>query len=204
MRLTRFGHDPVLDPTSTRREPRIGRETVQTIAKQLNGLDLDAMGTLVKTVQSDPAAADPFNDWGARVRWEGGFKSKALVRNHTFVIDEPATLIGEDAAPNAAEYVLAAYGACLNTGMALNATKNGVKLRNVEVVVEGHLDNILTFFGLSDRGHPGFKEIVVKAYIDADTDDATLEKIWRETVKNSPIGNTLTRNVVIRDEIVRA
>lgn len=174
-----------------------------TATKQLNGLDLDAMQTLVQTVTKDPSAADPLNDWSARVRWETGFRSKALVRNHTFVVDEPATLIGEDKAPNAAEYVLAAYGACLTTGVALNATKGGVKLRNVEVVVEGHLDNILTFFGMSDRGHPGFKEISVKAYIDADTDEATLKKIWRDTVASSPVGNTLIGNVVVRDERVR-
>ncbi len=174
-----------------------------TATKQLNGLDLDAMQTLVQTVTKDPTAADPLNDWSARVRWETGFRSKVLVRNHTFVVDEPATLVGEDKAPNAAEYVLAAYGACLTTGMALNATKNGIKLRNIEVIVEGHLDNILTFFGMSDRGHPGFKEIAVKAYIDADTDDATLKKVWRDTLASSPVGNTLVRNVVVRDEMVR-
>lgn len=174
-----------------------------TATKQLNGLDLEAMGTLVETVTKDPSAADPLNDWSARVRWETGFRSKALVRNHTFIVDEPATLIGEDLAPNAAEYVLAAYGACLTTGLALNATKSGVKLRNVEVVVEGSLDNILTFFGMSDRGHPGFKQISVKGYVDADTDDATLNKIWRETVASSPVGNTCVRNVVLRDELVR-
>ncbi len=174
-----------------------------TATRQLNGLDLDAMQTLVETVTKDPTAADPLNDWSARVRWETGFRSKALVRNHTFVVDEPATLIGEDLAPNAAEYVLAAYGACLTTGLALNATKNGVKLRNAEVIVDGTLDNILTFFGMSDRGHPGFKEISVKAYIDAEADDATLKKIWHDTVASSPIGNTCARSVVLRDEMVR-
>ncbi|HZP96173.1 MAG TPA: OsmC family protein [Candidatus Limnocylindria bacterium] len=174
-----------------------------TATQQLNGLDLDAMRTLVQTVTKDPAAADRLNDWSARVRWETGFRSKALVRDHTLVVDEPATLVGQDLAPNAAEYVLAAFGACLTTGMALNATKDGIRLRNVEVIVEGRLDNILTFFGMSDRGHPGFKEISVKAYIDADTDDATLKKVWRDTVASSPIGNTLVRNVVVHDEMVR-
>jgi uncharacterized OsmC-like protein len=171
---------------------------VTTLTNELNGLDLDAMTTLVKTVQADPSAADPFNEWGARVRWQGGFRGQALVRNHTFLIDEPATLIGEDKAPNAAEYLLAAYGACLTTGMALNATKNGVKLRALEITVEGRLDNILTFLGLSDRGHPGFREISAKAYVDADADEATVAKLWEQTVASSPIGNSLVRSVVVR------
>jgi uncharacterized OsmC-like protein len=175
-----------------------------TVMKELNGLDLQALQGLVETVTKDPSAADPLNDWSARVRWDGGFRSQALVRDHTFTIDEPATLIGKDLAPNAAEYVLAAYGACLNTGLALNATKNGIKLRNAEVIVEGRLDNILTFFGMSKDGHPGFREITVKAYVDADADDDTLKKVWRETVASSPIGNTLVRDVVVHDELVRA
>ena len=174
-----------------------------TAMKELNGLDLQALQGLVETVTKDPAAAEPFNDWSARVRWEGGFRSRALVRDHTFTIDEPATLVGKDLAPNAAEYVLAAYGACLNTGLALNATKHGIKLRNVEVIVEGRLDNILTFFGMSDDGHPGFREVTVRAYVDADSDEATLRKVWHETVAHSPVGNTLVRDVVVNDELVR-
>lgn len=174
-----------------------------TTTRELNGLDLQALQGLVETVTNDPSAADPFNDWSARVRWDGGFRSQALVRDHTFTIDEPATLVGKDLAPNAAEYVLAAYGACLNTGLALNATKRGIRLRNVEVIVEGRLDNILTFFGMSNDGHPGFTEITVKAYVDADTDEETLRAVWHDTVAHSPVGNTLVRDVVVRDELVR-
>ena len=169
---------------------------------ELNGLDLDALTGLVKTVQADPKAADPFNDWAARVTWKGGFKGQALVRGHTFVIDEPATLVGKDESPNAAEYLLAAYGGCLSTGFALNATKRGLKVRNFEVIVEGRLDNILTFLGLSEKGHPGFKAIKVKAFIDADADDATVRSVWSETLASSPIGNTLTRPVTLTDEVV--
>ncbi len=170
---------------------------------ELNGLDLGAMQALVETIQADPTAAQPYNEWGARVRWRGGFKGEALVRDHRFVIDEPADLVGKDEAPNAAEYLLGAYGACLTTGFVLNATKRGVKLRNLEVTVDGRIDNILTFLGLSEDGHPGYREVVAKAYVDADTDDATVQEIWRETVASSPVGNSLTRAVAIREECVR-
>jgi len=171
---------------------------------ELNGLDLGALQALVGTVQADPSTADPFNEWAARVTWKGGFKGQALVRNHTFVIDEPATLVGKDESPNAAEYLLAAYGDCLSTGFALKATKRGIKVRNFEVIVEGRLDNILTFLGLSDKGHPGFREIKVRAFIDADTDEATVQTVWNETLASSPIGNTLTRPVVLSDELKTA
>jgi uncharacterized OsmC-like protein len=171
---------------------------------ELNGLDLGAMQTLVQTIQADAKAAEPYNEWTARVRWLGGFKAQALVRNHTFLIDEPADLVGKNEAPNSAEYLLGAYGACLTTGFILNATKRGVKVRNLEVTVDGRIDNILTFLGLSDRGHSGYREIVAHAYVDADTDDETLQAIWRETVASSPVGNSLTRTVAVRAEATRA
>lgn len=169
----------------------------------LNGLDLNQVQELVQQIQADPDVAQPLNTWNARVRWLGGFKGQALIRNHTFVIDEPADLIGQDAAPNAVEYVLGALGACLTVGFVLNATKQGVTIRNLEVALEGNIDNILTFLGLSQQGHPGYREVAAKAYVDAEADQATLEQIWQETVATSPVGNTLARPVALRPEVVR-
>lgn len=169
----------------------------------LNGLDLNQVQELVQQIQADPEVAQPLNTWNARVRWLGGFKGQALIRNHTFVIDEPADLIGQDAAPNAVEYVLGALGACLTVGFVLNATKQGVTIRNLEVALEGNIDNILTFLGLSQQGHPGYREIAAKAYVDAEADQAILEQIWQETVATSPVGNTLARPVALRPEVVR-
>jgi len=170
---------------------------------ELNGLDLDQVQQLVQQIQADPNSAQPLNEWNARVRWLGGFKGQALIRNHTFVIDEPAELVGKDAAPNAVEYVLGALGACLTVGFVLNATKRGVAIRNLEVALEGKIDNILTFLGLSQDGHPGYRQVTAKAYVDADADAAILQEIWQETVATSPVGNTLARPVALRPEVVR-
>jgi len=175
-----------------------------TDTKELNGLDLEQMLRLVEQVQNDPAAAQPLNTWAARVRWLGGFRGEALIRDHTFVIDEPADLIGKDTAPNAVEYVLGALGACLTVGFVLNATKRGVAVRHFEIALQGAIDNILTFLGLSEEGHPGYREVSVDAYVDADADDALLQEIWQETVRTSPVGNTLARQVAVRPRLVRA
>ena len=147
--------------------------------------------------------AQPLNQWSARFRWTGGFRGQALVRQHTFVVDEPATLVGGDTAPNAVEYVLGALGGCLSVGFILNATKRGVRVRNLELALDGKIDNILTFFGFSKDGHSGYREVTVKAYVDTDADDATLQAIWSDTLATSPVGNTLTRSVILRPELVR-
>jgi len=38
---------------------------------------------------------------------------------------------------------------------------------------------------------------VAKAYIDAEADEKTIKEIWEETVRTSPVGNTLARQVEI-------
>lgn len=88
-------------------------------------------------------------------------------------------------------------------GFVLNATKRGVAVKNLEFALDGSIDNILTFLGLSQDGHPGFREIKVKAFAQADADEATLQEIWKETVSTSPVGNTLTRSVSIQPELVK-
>ena len=174
------------------------------MAKELNGLDLEAVGEILEQVQKDPSVADPLNSWSARFRWLGGFKGQALIRNHTFEVDEPSDLAGKDTAPNAVEYVLGSLGSCLTVGFVLNATKRGISISNLEIALDGTIDNILTFLGLSDKGHPGYKEISVKAYVDSDADEKTLQEIWQETLATSPVGNTVTRPVTLKAEIVKA
>jgi uncharacterized OsmC-like protein len=168
---------------------------------ELNGLSLSKLEEIVKTVGAQKERAEELNVWRARVKWVGGFKAKAYVRDYTFTIDEPEDLAGVDTAPNAVEYVLSALGGCLTVGFILNATKRRVKVEDLEISLEGRIDNILTFLGLSKEGHPGYREIKAKLFVRANIDPRTIEEIWNETLETSPVGNTLAKNVKIIPEI---
>jgi uncharacterized OsmC-like protein len=168
---------------------------------ELNGLSLTKLKELVEIVTKEPERAEELNKWNARVKWQGGFKSEAFVRDHAFFVDEPSNLAGVNTAPNAVEYVLAALGSCYIVGFVLNATKRGVKVNDLEVALEGQLDNVLTFFGLSDKGHPGYREIKAKLYARTNADRKVVEEIWKDTVATSPVSNTLSRNVAVIPEI---
>ncbi len=162
---------------------------------------MEKLREIVREVSTNREKAEELNVWRARVRWLGGFKARAYVRDHTFIIDEPADLAGVDTAPNAVEYVLSALGGCLTVGFILKATKNNIRVDNLEVSLEGRIDNILTFLDLSDQGHPGYREITAKLYVSSPADPKTIEEIWRKTVETSPVGNTLARNVNIVPEV---
>ena len=167
----------------------------------LNGIDVDAFQSAIAAVGSQPAAAHAPK--ASRVRWLSGLKFKAFVRNHSFMVDEPTHLTGEDTSPNSVEYVLGAYGACLATGFLMNATKRGITIRNLEVALESTQNNVFTFLGISPSsdGHPGFEEITAKLYVQADGDEATMREIWEHTITTSPVHNSLARSVTIRPQV---
>ncbi len=172
------------------------------MAEIINGLDVGRLREILREVERNPEFVSKVSRWSARVSWLGeGFNLKAYVRNHSFLISEPSDLGGPDTSPNPVEYVLSALGACYAIGFILNATKRGVRIRNLEVALEGELDNILVFFGLSSEGHPGYKRVVAKAYVDADADEEVIKEIWEETVRTSPVGFTLSKPVDIVAEV---
>ncbi|MGH2522382.1 MAG: OsmC family protein [Anaerolineales bacterium] len=169
--------------------------------KIINGIDVDAFQEALQIVGANPGASHAPK--ASRVRWMEGLKFKAFVRNHSFIVDEPAHLTGEDTSPNSVEYVLGAYGACLATGFVMNASKRGIAIRNLEVSLESTQDNVFTFLGLAPptEGHPGFDEIKAKLYVQADADEAAVREIWEHTIQTSPVHNILTRSATIKPEV---
>lgn len=165
----------------------------------INGVNIGDFEESVKTIAQQPEAKHAPKM--SRIQWLGGFKFNAFVRNHTFVVDEPAHLAGQDEAPNSMEYVLGAFGACLATGFVLNASKQGITLHNMEIALDAQQDNVFTFFGIEKDGHSGFNGITAKLFVQADADEETLRKIWDTTIKTSPVGNSLVHNVSITPEI---
>ncbi len=170
-----------------------------TDQKILNGIDVPALQSAIATVGAQPAAARAPK--ASRVRWLSGLKFKAQVRNHSFMVDEPTHLTGDDTSPNSMEYVLGAYGACLATGFVLNATKRGVDIHNMEVAVESTQNNTFAFLGINDEGHPGFDVVTAKLYVQTDADPQTIQAIWDHTVKTSPVANSLARTVDLKTDV---
>ncbi len=167
--------------------------------KKINGLDIEETREAIATVSAQPENSHAPKR--SRCKWLTGLKFKTYVRNHVFLVDEPAHLAGEDESPNSMEYVLGAYAACLATGFVLNASQKGVNIHNLEVAVDSTQNNVFTFLGLSTEGHPGFDTIKAKLFVQADADEKALKEIWDQTVNTSPVHNSLARTVTIKPEV---
>jgi uncharacterized OsmC-like protein/TusA-related sulfurtransferase len=132
--------------------------------------------------------------WRTRTKWTGPLAAKTLARNHEIPAGQPASFDTEDPAPAAIELLMSALGGCLAVGFQWRASQKGIEVRNLEISLNAKSKNILVFLGLEESDHPGLS-IDGKCYVDADSDADTLKALWAETVKRSPVAQSLARGV---------
>ncbi|TDJ25685.1 MAG: OsmC family peroxiredoxin [Gammaproteobacteria bacterium] len=168
-------------------------------SKLLNEVDIDAVADLVGKIQEEPDVAA--TKWNAVVKWKGGFRSEATIREFAPIAsDEPGILGGTDSGPNPVEQILAAYGNCLAVGYAANATVAGIEIKNLSIELEGDLD-LHTFLGLKE-GNAGYDNITVKVNIDTDASPEALQELHDKVSNTSPVGHTLGRAIPVKIELI--
>jgi hypothetical protein len=59
------------------------------------------------------------------------------------------------------------------------------------------------FLGLEEQGHPGLKQVGGRLYVDAAADEDVLQELWQETLKRSPVTQSLLREVPVQLELRR-
>ncbi|MCJ2059491.1 OsmC family protein [Methylobacterium sp. J-048] len=142
--------------------------------------------------KSDPAAIRTLR---CRTVAQGRLRQLNYIRDlppQRVMEDEPDGLLGETAAPNASEALLAAFGSCLSIGIHANALARGIPIRALELGVEADI-NTTAAWGTGDL-HPktiGFEAIRVSVRIDADASRKALDSLVKHAVLWSPVANTL-------------
>ena len=118
-------------------------------------------------------------------------KFEAKARDFSFIVDEPESLGGNDHGPNPVEYLLGSYAGCLNVVIHLVAKEEGVQINKLHITVDGDLDPA-KFIGQPGFNRAGFQTINVKLDIDADADEATINKIIGVAKNRCPINDNLS------------
>ena len=122
--------------------------------RDLNGLPREKLAEVLESFRDPEVFNAVTGPWKSRVAWQGGMKARAYMRNHTVDMDEPGDLTATDVAASAHEQLLSAIGSCMTVGFVVNATKQGVRIHDLEVAVEGYFDNIRKWAGVEDEGNP--------------------------------------------------
>ena len=90
--------------------------------------------------------------------------------------DEPVVLLGQDSAPNPAEYVLQALASCLTTSLVYHAAARGIEIDEVQSKLEGDLD-LHGFLGLSDEIRRAYQNVRVSFTVKSDSSAETLQEL---------------------------
>lgn len=169
----------------------------------VNGLDLDALNTVVEAIGQDSRKA--LVRFQVTTRWTGQTGSRSSVKGYELageqidrafeiVADEPHELLGANTAPNPQELLMAAVNACMTVGYVAGAALRGITLEKLEIETTGQLD-LRGFLGLDDSVPPGYEEIQYTVRMAGNGSREQFEEIHRTVMQTSPNYFNLSRPI---------
>ena len=139
--------------------------------------------------------------WRLRARSTGHLKSTIYTRNFSFDIGQAASFEEKDSNPCAIEYLFGALAGSLTTGFATECARDNLEVDDIELSLNGSLENILAHMGLED-GDPSVKKIELKCYASSFDDEEKVKAAWQRTVNRSPVVATLKKSVELQLKFV--
>ena len=178
--------------------------------EKLNGIDTEGLKQVIGQISKDPSLGRV--KFQVTTTWKGTTKSETLVegyeiggqkvkRVHTFVIDEPKELLGEDTAANPQEYLMGAMNACIVNTYVIAAAMKGIKLEQVEMQTEGELD-LRGFLGIDKNVIPGYKELKYKVRLKGNGTREQYEEVHKAVVATSPNYYNISHAIELNTELV--
>jgi uncharacterized OsmC-like protein len=181
--------------------------TALKILKTVNGIAVDELFATIDAIKATPAIAK--FKFRVHNQWEGASQNSSTVdtfygvgqeqsRPKPFVLhsDEPAILLGKDAAANPVEHLLHALAACVTTAMVYHAAARGVQIEEIESSLEGDID-LHGFLGLDQNVRRGYQGIRINFKIKANVPDEQLQEIVQLGPGYSPVFDSLTKGVPV-------
>jgi uncharacterized OsmC-like protein len=181
--------------------------TAQKLPRIINGVNVNDLFTTIDAIKGTPSIAK--FKFRIRNQWQGASQNRSTVsefygagqefsRPKPFVLkaDEPAILLGQDAAANPVEHLLHALASCVTTSMVYHAAARGISIEEVESSFEGDID-LHGFLGLDKNVRKGYQGIRVNFKIKADVPDEQLQEIVELGTGHSPVFDSLTKGVPV-------
>src|SRR5688572_15798815 len=129
--------------------------------------------------------------WRLRVSAADRGQATVYTRQHQFRVGAPVHFDRTYEAVSALEYVLGAIGADLVNGLQTLGRRRRVVIEQLEAVVEGELNNPLTYLGVvGESGHPGLQKVRVRVYVASPEEEAAVQRLWQEMLATSPLVRT--------------
>lgn len=185
-----------------------------SLTTTVNGVNVERLSAMIDAVVAEPplarfqfrAGTDWIDGGHSRTAIKGffGVGQEDATRGDAFTVDtdEPEILLGQNAAPNAGEYLLHALAACLTGTIVYHAAARGIVLHGLDCTVQGDLD-LHGFLGLDSTVRPGFEQIRVTITAKGDFDERQFADLVSLT-RYSPVRDVVNNPVPVSIEMVRA
>ena len=178
--------------------------------EKLNGIDTEALKQVAGEISKNPLLGKV--KFQVTTTWKGATRSETVVqgyvisgqkvkREHTFVIDEPKELLGEDTSANPQEYLMGAMNACIVNTYVVAAAMKGVRLEKVEMETEGELD-LRGFLGIDKNVIPGYSELKYKVRLKGNGTREQYEEIHKAVVATSPNYYNMSHAITLNTELI--
>lgn len=152
-------------------------------------------------IAEDPTAgAVTFTATGRATGWVA---TDVASRQHRYVVDEPASLGGDDSAPNPVEVALGALVSCQVVTYRFWAARLGVTLDDVEITATGDLD-VRGFFGLDEEVRPGFGGVRLEVRLSGPDPVERYEELHAAVDRHCPVLDLVANATPVRTEVLVA
>jgi putative redox protein len=179
-------------PTST--------TTIPTATAEERAERLTAAGTAWgERITNAPASANL--TYTVKGIGEGSVASEITAGKHTFVVDEPAALAGDDVAASPVEVALGALISCQIVVYRLYAQNLGIRVDSISASAEGDLD-VKGLFGIDETVRPGFSAVRLKINVTGPEDDARYEELHKAVDAHCPVLDLFANPTPISVELV--
>jgi len=154
-----------------------------------------------RAVHADPTAAVAL--FKARGTSTGPVTTTIGLGRHSVQTDEPASLGGQDSAPNPVEYALASLLSCQAVTYRFWAVKLGIEVDDINISIEGDLD-ARGFFGLDEQTRAGFGEIRVAVQVRGPETPQRYAELQAAVDAHCPVLDLFTKPTTVHTALIVA
>lgn len=122
---------------------------------------------------------------------EGAVASRITAGKHTFIVDEPAALAGDDSGASPVEFALGALISCQVVVFRLYAHALGIPFDTIDIAAEGDLD-AARLFGKDETVRAGFTEIRLAVTLTGPESDERYQALRDAVDQHCPVLDLFT------------
>ncbi|SMX89503.1 Uncharacterized OsmC-related protein [Brevibacterium sp. Mu109] len=191
--------DPTVDVMTT-------TAITQSAVPQITGDERAARLTEAGSAWAERIDADRSNShltYGVEGAGAGSVATTVRAGKHSFVVDEPAALAGDDAGTSPVEYALGALAGCQVVVYRLYAQQLGIPFDDIVIRAEADLD-AARLFGADESVRAGFSEVRLDIELSGPESNERYDELREAVDAHCPVLDIFQNPTPVKTTVTRA